>query len=532
MKRIYLILLVLIGISTSCTKNFEDFNTDKKRPSVVPAGFLFANAQKAFADQESNTNVNLNEFNQWSQYLTATTYTDETNYDIINRTVAGTVFRIYYRDILRDLKESKDLITLELPITDKEKAVQKNKLLIVDMMEVLVYNNLVNIFGNVPYTEALDIKNLYPKYDDGLTIYKDLLTRLTTDITGLDIANGSFGADDLYMGGDVAMWKKFGNTLKVRVGITLADVDDASAKAAIEAAYAGGFAAGENCQLVYLGAANSNNFYLDLVNSGRDDFIAANTVINMLSNLNDPRISKYFTAKTHTNKRNLAGKIVNDTLQGTGKVILIYSGGPIQANLPFVVLAADSLISFKYFIGGPYGESNPFGQYSHVAPAILDPTFPAVILDNIELEFYLAEAAARGYAVGGTAEEHYNKAITNSILSWGGSAVDAATYLANPQVAYATATGTWQQKIGTQAWLAFFLRGEVGFTSWRRLDFPILTVPSSLGGIYNDIPKRYTYPVNEQTLNPASYTAAASAIGGDKLTTPIFWDKFQPVPGK
>jgi hypothetical protein len=55
MKKINLILLVLIGISLSCTKNFEDFNTDKKRPVEVPGQFLFANAQKALGDQTAST---------------------------------------------------------------------------------------------------------------------------------------------------------------------------------------------------------------------------------------------------------------------------------------------------------------------------------------------------------------------------------------------------------------------------------------------------------------------------------------------
>lgn len=483
MKRIYLILLVLIGITTSCTKNFEQFNTDTKRASVVPGGFLFANAQKAYADQESNTGVNVNEFMQWSQYWTATTYTDETNYDIVNRTVAGTVFRIYYRDILRDLKEAKDLIAAEPAIGETALANQKNRIAIADMMQVLVYSQLVNIYGDVPYTEALDITNIYPKYDDGLTMYKDMLSRLTADVADLDEAAGSFGSDDLYMGGDVAMWKKFGNTLKVRLGITLADVDDAAAKAAVEAAYAGTFAAGENCQLVYEGGANSNFFYLDLVNSGRDDFVGANTLIDMLTSLGDPRIGKYFDNNVEP------------------------------------------------YLGGPYGESNPFPAYSHVAPAIIDATFPAVIADYTEVEFYLAEAAARGYSVGGTAEEYYNAGITSSILRWGGTQAEVDAYLAKPEVAY-NSEGNWKQQIGTQAWLAFYTRGLIGFTSWRRLDFPILNAPSSLEGDYNGIPKRYTYPINEQTLNPESYSAAAAAIGGDNLTTPLFWDKFQPLPGK
>ena len=100
---------------------------------------------------------------------------------------------------------------------------------------------------------------------------------------------------------------------------------------------------------------------------------------------------------------------------------------------------------------------------------------------------------------------------------------DVASYLAKPEVAYTTATGTWRQKIGTQAWLAFYSRGLEGYTEWRRMDAPTLNIPPSITE-YEEIPKRFTYPVNEQTLNPANYAAASEAIGGDLLTTRLFWD--------
>jgi hypothetical protein len=90
-------------------------------------------------------------------------------------------------------------------------------------------------------------------------------------------------------------------------------------------------------------------------------------------------------------------------------------------------------------------------------------------------------------------------------------------------VAYATATGTWQQKIGTQAYIAFYTRGLEGFNEWRRLDYPLLNLPGTITS-YSQIPKRLTYPVNEQTLNNENYASAAQAIGGDLLTTKIFWD--------
>ena len=63
MKKIALFLIILIGISVSCTKDFEEYNTDTKHATEVPGNFIFANALKALGDQEASTNVNLNVYN-------------------------------------------------------------------------------------------------------------------------------------------------------------------------------------------------------------------------------------------------------------------------------------------------------------------------------------------------------------------------------------------------------------------------------------------------------------------------------------
>jgi hypothetical protein len=483
MKKIIFVLIVLAGFASSCTKNFEDFNTDKKRPTEVPGAFLFANAQKALADQIASTNVNLNVWKLWAQYWTETTYTDEANYDIVNRTIADNTFRVFYRDILADLNEARKVITAEAAIGEIAEANQQNRLYIIDLLECYCYNHLLEAFGDIPYSEALDITNLSPKYDDALTVYKDLLSRSKAAANGLnagtinEVEVGSFGENDLFYAGDVAMWIKFANSLQVKMAITLADADNATAKSYVESAYPGAFAMGENAQLVYLGGSNSNPLYIDMVQSGRDDFVPANTIVDIMNALNDPRRDDYFFAN-------------GDTYQG-----------------------------------GIYGESSPYGQLSHVSDPIQAPTFPMVLLDYTEIAFYLAEAAERGYAVGGSAESYYNSGITSSILHWGGTATDVSDYLAQTSVAYSTATGTWKQKIGTQAWLAYYVRGMEGYTSWRRLDFPILNIAPAIE-TYDEIPVRFTYPIREQTLNGASYAAASSAIGGDELTTKIFWDKF------
>ncbi len=220
---------------------------------------------------------------------------------------------------------------------------------------------------------------------------------------------------------------------------------------------------------------NTNPLWVDLVQSGRSDFVIANTLVDYMNTLSDPRRAAYF----------------DDNL-GAGT-----------------------------YVGGPYGDNNSFPSYTHINDMIQAPDFRGVLLDFSEVEFLLAEASERGYAVGGTAETHYNAGITASMEDWGVSTIDATAYLLNPSVAYTTATGTWREKIGFQFWLAMYNRGFEGWSIYRKYDAPVMnTAAVSL----LPVPKRYTYPLSEQTLNLTNYTAAAAAIGGDELATPIFWD--------
>lgn len=114
---------------------------------------------------------------------------------------------------------------------------------------------------------------------------------------------------------------------------------------------------------------------------------------------------------------------------------------------------------------------------------------------------------------------HYNNGITASFDYWG--APDVATYLANPNVAYTTAPGSWREKIGNQMWLAMYNRGFEAWTAYRKYDTPTFNLPVETG---LPVPMRYTYPVNEQNLNEDNWLSGSSAIGGDTQTTKLFWD--------
>lgn len=483
MKKIYAIFLVFLMFS-ACGK-LEDLNKNVKDPTLVPGESLFTGAQKYLIDQMTTPNVNRNIFELIAQYWTETTYTDESNYDIITRPIPGNHWNQLYVNVLKGFDEAEKVLTAAGNLPGDDPKVLTNKLAITEVMIVYSYGVLVETFGNVPYKQALDPDTyILPQYDDGLTIYKSLLDRLNKAISEMDQTQASFGTSDNMYQGDVVKWYKFANSLKLRMAMILADVDNATASAsAAEAAPNVILDNADNASISYLGAQpNTNPIYDNLVASGRDDFVPANTLVDKMNDLNDPRRILYMTQ-------------IDTASSGTPKLA---------------------------FVGGINGASNNFASFSHVSAQILVPTFPSLLFDAAQSEFLLAQAVERGFTVGGTAEQHYNNAITQSIKYWGGADTSVTAYLANPKVAYTTATGTWQQKIGEQQWIAFYLRGFEAWTSWRLLDFPVLVAPPDAK---SEVPVRLTYPTVEQTLNGINWKAASAAIGGDAVTTKLFWDK-------
>ncbi len=525
MKHLYKLSIIFLIFISACTDKFEDFNTDVKHPAVVTGEALFSNAEKSLSDQVNSTNVNRNIFKLMSQYWTETQYIDEANYDLINRNIPQNIWRYFYRRTLTDLKEASSIIS-ETEVLASQEIEKQNKLYIIEILNVYIYQRLVDIFGMVPYSQSLDIENVYPVYEKGEDIYKDLFTRLDAAINGLDASEGSFGDADLFYGGSVSSWIKFANTLKVRMGITIADFDETLAKTAVEEGVKGCFtSAADNCLFSYATSApNYSPLYEDLVASDRDDFIPANTFVNAMQGLDDPRLTSYFNNPvvfpfpTDKEGNKLDSVVTADVVAG---IRFTDENGIEEYRVaPFTMSAANDT-KLTYINGGKYGYGASYAAYSHIADRIKEPTFEGIILTYSELQFYLAEAAARGFNVTNSAEEYYNEGIKASFTFWGTEGVD--DYLQSPKVAYATAEGDWKQKIAIQSWLASYTRGLVGYNTWRRLDYPILNIPQNVES-YDDIPVRFTFPVNEQTLNDVNWKAASDAIGGDLISTKVFWD--------
>jgi hypothetical protein len=295
------------------------------------------------------------------------------------------------------------------------------------------------------------------------------------------------GGYDLVYGGSADAWKKMANSLKLRFAIRIADANPTKAKALAEAAASGVFTSSADDYILHYSSAtpNTNPLWEDLVESGRADFVAANTMVDIMNALNDPRI--------------------NDFYQGEYEVVDPVTG----------------LTELK-FVGGIYGDNNLFAANSQPGTRQYDPTHPGFLLTYTEVRFLLADAAARGWNVGGTAEAHYNAAITNSILEWGGTQTEVDDYLAQAEVAYTTAAGDWKTKIGTQKWIAMYDQGFEAWTSYRMYNAPTLNIALEA---QIPTPRRYTYPFSEYSLNELSVADAAAAMGGDAFESKIFWDK-------
>jgi hypothetical protein len=170
-------------------------------------------------------------------------------------------------------------------------------------------------------------------------------------------------------------------------------------------------------------------------------------------------------------------------------------------------------------VGAPYGLASAYPLFSQPSNLLEDPTLPHKLLDHVEVHFLLADAASRGFTIpGATAQGLYEAAVTASILSWGGSAGDAATYLAETGVVWNAAD--WRDLIGTQKWISLFTRGNEAWAAQRQYDLA-MNVAAEAGRV---TPKRMSYGVDEYALNNANVTAAGAFYNNDSDTAPIFWD--------
>jgi hypothetical protein len=489
-KNIWILMGLIGAIAFSgCRKDFEEINTNPNEPTSVSTGFLLTAAQKRIMDEYYDSFWGSRRAMQLSQFWSSNQYSNESRYQFRTETTNG-AWRDFYAGPLQDLQTIIDL-NEGSPEDVVGYGANANQIAVASLLQAWIFQHLTDAFGAIPMSEALQKgpNPNTPAYDSQEQVYGQLITMIDDALASID-ESGSGPQGDAIYGGDMMMWRKFGNSLKLRVGMRMADVNPSGAQAAVESAIAGGvdgIIAGndDNALFAYLGGAPNNNPINEDYKT-RNDFAASNVMVDYLTGLNDPRLGVYYSPRDE---------------DGT-------------------------------FVGEVYGLSEenaaltPNTAVSQRGAAVLAADMPGIFIDAASTHFILAEAAERGWASILSAEEHYNAGITLSMNFWGISDDAAiADYLAQADVAYSTAAGAWNEKIGAQKWIALYMQGYEAWAEYRRLDFGILQACQD-GALQGDgsVPARFEYPLDEQTLNNEAWAAGVDANGGDELTTKLWWD--------
>ncbi|PWN63256.1 SusD/RagB family nutrient-binding outer membrane lipoprotein [Chryseobacterium oncorhynchi] len=474
MKKTILSLFIASMALISCERDITTLNDDTKNPATVNPEFTFASAELGLVTQMTSPSVNINIFRFFTQQWSETQYTDESVYNLPKRRVPDNHWNILYAQLLK-LEQVKAATN-----TIADASLKASRIATIEALEIYTYSILVDSYGDIPYSQSIKVDQYpNPAYDDGKAIYVDLIKRADAALALLASTSAAgFGTSDAIFGGDKNKIKAFINSTKLRLGLNLADVDNALAKSTVESAVSSGVVLtnGENIGLKFAAAGPFvNPIFIEMVSSGRNDFIPSDVYLDAMNAESDPRRASYFTKAP--------------------------SG---------------------QYVGGVYGSENVYGTFSHVNPEILKPDNYAYLFDAAEVNFMLAEAAERGYSVGGAAATYFTNGIKASMDFWGVSASDRDAYVLAHS--YATLPGTWKQKIGNEAWIATHNRG---FESWefsRRLDFRVFVKPET-----RDVPTRLYYPINEGSVNGVNRANACvkqwGSVNGDVQGAKVFWDK-------
>ncbi|HEY3404275.1 MAG TPA: SusD/RagB family nutrient-binding outer membrane lipoprotein [Ohtaekwangia sp.] len=371
-----------------------------------------------------------------------------------------------------------------------------------EVMTALIYQNLVDHYGDIPYSEAMrgapeDGGILTPKYDDAKTIYDDLIVRLNAAIAVLSNADGTLNAadlavgdEDLIYGGDLDQWIKLANSLKLRLLMRQSITDASVGPAVIALISSGTFITSEDDMAVipFQGAAglNQNPQYLRRESGVGQFFVASESSTDQLSFLNDPRAS-----------------VIYDEAEATGTIVGLAQGGvnEIQGVKP-----AD----FSFPSAVAYGESND-----------------VILMSHWEVMFLRAEADMRF----GTADDEttmYNAAVTAHFNYIG--ATGAVAYLTDKAAYDASAsTQTKSNLIGVQKWISMNgLQESEGWIEARRFDVAgnniftntatgIFTTPVRSVFPVGQFPSIRLYPQTEISFNP-------NTPKGRTLFDKVFWD--------
>jgi len=377
------------------------------------------------------------------------------------------------------------------------------------IMKAYDFEELVDNFNDVPYSQAFQPSTiLFPGYDSGQSIYNDLVKQLDAAIALINKSGGATlpGTSDVFYGSntgtEMTNWKKFANTLKLRLAIRQSNLSTNTAQADLASTAAEGYIDANSeadCQPGYSDALGKENPFYGSYGFDQNGnptggylYYQANVVaVNMLTSLNDPRLTLYYAP--------VAGASGNGIL-------------------------ADQLGNVK---------NNP-QVASSIGPGLLkSPAQNAVVFSSYEGLFLQSEALARGWITGSaasfsTAAACYNAAISASFNEVGVKAGSDAAYEAQTSVAYPTG-GTLAQQVQaivTQKYLS--LNGYFNleaYNEFRRTGYPALPqnpASADVAALSQTLPVRIPYPYEELTTNGTNLTKEGTI---NVFTSKIFWAK-------
>lgn len=534
MKKVTYIFLLISAFTLSCTENFEEINTDPNRTSaaVFNANYLLAQSQFTY----SNTGYDQLLFqSMWPQAL-ASTYNYYGNGD---KYVASGSFEAYKgREFSTSYRAAS--LAFEMQNLAKDNPAQSNLFHIGTIMKVLCIARLTDTYGDVPYTEALRAKEgvTLPKYDDQSAIYPGILAELEKATAALSTSS-PLPTNDLMYNGDITKWKKFGNSLMLRLAMRLVKVDPAAAKSWAEKAVAGGvFTSVDDNARVLTDATSQGNNTTGALRVGDDyrEVRWSKTLMDYLRRTSDPRISAIAEVSQPGLINNSNQELAGDNAEA------IQIGLPNGLDLEG---GAFDVSKHPQYPGGS-GTGNDVakvGKYSRPRTLVfLDRGGVNFVLTYAETELLIAEARVRGFSVGAaSAADRYRNGVRAAIASLaqfnsraGSDAAIAAAigradaYLtANPLST--TSVEASLRQINEQIWLATATTFNFNETwnNWKRSGFPTLTPVVFPNGFSNgQIPRRVPYAVSESGFNEVSYKAAVAKLsGGDSFTARTWWDK-------
>lgn len=508
MKNILRNLLVGTFIFTSITscENFLDVNEDPNNPSseivnpeiVLAATQVYTYNTLAGTVFENTPNVakdNMNQLgnlmmNNWARDVGASNssyYFNEHTYNVTSDFYSG-----IFEDLFLRTSNYTFIQKTERPGYDNYKAIAK-------ILKSFYFQYLVDLYGDIPYSQAhLRGENLTPAYDDDLAIYRDLYVQLDQAILLIDNApSGSLnpGSNDVMLQGNMAMWKKFANTVKLR--LLLRESERAASASYIsqkmsELQTSGAQFLGPNDNVKinpgYGPTANQQNGFASTFLTTNDTF---------KNNWSSTAATKYTTTYLLNTNDTRIGRIYSATSAGPGTYDGHQQGDVLNTSTNYPV--------------------------SHVGPGLLmNSAQDGIVFTAAESLLLQAEAVQRGY-LSGSAQGLYESAITESYKLLGLTAGNATTYYSQfVNLVGWNASANKIEAIINQKWIA--LNGINGGETWienTRTGYPS-HVPLSTVAPGTSRPVRLLYPSSEIAGNTANVPPQTEP---QAFTSRVFWNQ-------